>query len=202
MAISASKALAVGPDRRHLDPPAQHRALAGLQVAVDAVCGARRSIGGGKSTSDGRVPSTFSRGWPNVCSAARLNSVITPSWLIVMIGSSDDSRIAFLRACASVEALAKAVQRLGVAMDDRQAGGPLALRRLHAEHDRLHAVTARRLEIRRRLRPSQCPVLLTPGTARCRAALAKTRRDRNRAATEINGETSSKPTQRRAVAFM
>ena len=54
--------LAVCADRRYLDPPAQHRSFARIQITIDAVLLSDAHARGGKSTSEGLVPSTFSRG--------------------------------------------------------------------------------------------------------------------------------------------
>ena len=94
-----------------------------------------------------------------------------PAWLMVMIGSSDDSRMARFRAWASASAVRRRGLLVGLAVDDHQAGGAAALVRLDAEHLGLHVDEFAGLAaLRSRLRPSQRPVLLTAGPAASRSS--------------------------------
>ena len=117
------KALAVCPNRHNVNAPAHQRPLASVKVTIDAVLLAGAGGGRKKAPPMVFVPNIFSRGCPNVCSAALLNSVITPAWLIVTIGSSDDSRIALLRGLGLGKGRAIFVLA-GLAMDESQTRGP------------------------------------------------------------------------------
>jgi len=156
MAIFGVEGVAVGADRRDFNPPAKQRAFAGVQVTVDAILLAG-ALGRREQHVGGLGAQYLFPRMAKVCSAALLNSVMIPSWLIVMIGSREDSRIACFLARTSVKA---ARRRLGSSASRwriTQTGGPAALARLDAEHRRLHVDELAGAHLRSRLRPSQRP---------------------------------------------
>ncbi len=84
------------------------------------------------------MPRIFSRGWPKVCSAARLNSVMIPCWLMVMMGSSEDSRMARFRPWASARAARTSACSSALAVDDHQARGATGRLGFDPKHFRVH----------------------------------------------------------------
>ena len=136
--------LAVGADGRHLDPPAQHRTLAGVQVAVDAVL--LSGAHGGRKEHVGGLGAQHLL--PRIAEGLLGRPVELGDDPFVVDGDDGVERrfedgpfpglgLGSARPAAGVWSSATPV-------DDGQAGRLGGLVRLHTQHRRLHVDEARR----------------------------------------------------------